>query len=131
HACAHEPLELFSEPGQARGATGDQDLRDRQRLRLRLVELQRRDELTRKRAELFLRRRSRRLEATVGLISIGFVLFERERLLELESLFARQAEIALEGGIDTRATPVEHTGEVADRTVGDRKDRPVVTDVDR
>ena len=46
---ADQALELGAEPGQVRGAAGEDDLADAQRAGLVLVELERGDELPRKR----------------------------------------------------------------------------------
>ena len=54
---------------------------------------------------------------------------ERQRLLQLDSLFAGQAEVARQRGVDSCAAPVEHAREVADLSIGDGEDRTVVTDV--
>ncbi len=49
---ADQPLELAAEPDQMRRAAGEDDLADTQRAGLVLVELERGDELPRKRLEL-------------------------------------------------------------------------------
>jgi hypothetical protein len=59
HAHARQALELLGEPRQLRRTAGDEHLRDRERTRLALVELKRRDELSRERVQLACHGRSR------------------------------------------------------------------------
>src|SRR3954453_15981321 len=124
-----QALEFLEKTAQTGRPTRDQDLRDRQRPGLSLVELERVDEVARERLQLAPHRLAcaGRLPL-LGVAAEGAGRLERQGPLQLGGLGSADPELALDRGDERGPSPLEDAREVADGAVGDREGGAVVTD---
>ena len=129
NADARQALELFGQARHPAGPARKQDVADRERARLALVELKRGDKLAGERLKLAPHRLSS-ARGAVACVIVGIGVLQREAELELRCLRSSHTQLALDRAGECRTAPLEDAREVADGAVGDGERRPVVANRD-